>query len=171
MSVSLSSIAYLAVDQMFSALEGVLKKGEAAARAGDVEDSIYLNWRLAPDMFSLVRQAQVATEIPARALSRLAGVEPPSFTDDETTFAALLERVNKARDIVKSLPTEGLDADPQAPITFPVGADNEMTLPRQAFLQNIILPNLYFHVTATYIILRHLGVDLGKRDFLAAPEN
>lgn len=170
MTITLSSSANAAIDQMFKALEGVLKKGAAAAKTKDVEDSIYLDWRLAPDMFPLAFQVRVATELPARALSRLAGAELPSFSDDETTFAEMLQRIAKARDFIKSLPAAAIDADPDKSITFPVGPDNEMTMPRRAYVQNFILPNLYFHVTAAYLILRHLGVDLGKRDYLAAPQ-
>lgn len=170
MTITLSSSAHTAIDQMFNALETVLKKGAAAAKTRDVEDTVYLNWRLAPDMFSFAFQVRVATELPARTLSRLAGVEPPSFTDDEETFAALLARVARARDLIKALPAEAIDADPEKPITFPVGPENKMTMPRRAYLQNFILPNLYFHVTAAYLILRQLGVDLGKRDFLAVPQ-
>ncbi len=170
MTITLSAIANTAVDQMFRGLDGVLEKGAAAAKAKGVEDEVYLNWRITPDMFPLARQVQIATEVSARALSRLAGVEPPSFDDDEKTFADLRARISKAHSIIKDLPAEALDADPDAPITFPVGPDREMTMPRRAYLQNFILPNLYFHVTATYLILRHLGVDIGKTDFLAVPQ-
>lgn len=170
MTITLSSSANAAIDQMFSALEGILKKGAAAAKAKDVEDSVYLNWRLAPDMFPLAFQIRVATEFPARTLSRLAGKEPPGLADDETTFAEFVQRIATTRDIIKTLPADAIDADPDGSITFPVGPDNEMTLPRRAYVQNFILPNLYFHVTAVYLILRHLGVDLGKSDFLAAAQ-
>ena len=170
MTISLSSVANVAIDQMFRGLDGVLVKAAAAAKAKGVEDEVYLNWRMAPDMLPLISQVRIATEIPARALSRLAGAELPSLTDDETTFAELRERISKAHAFIKDLPADGLDADPDGQITFPVGPDREMTLPRRSYLQNFILPNLYFHVTATYIILRHLGVELGKTDFLAVPQ-
>lgn len=169
MSLTLSTVANGALEQMFAALDGVLAKAAAHAEAQGVEEEVYLNWRLAPDMFALVKQVQVATELPARSLSRMAGAELPSFADDETSFAALRERVEKARAFVRGLDASALDADPDGPISFPAGGDNEMTLPRRAYLQNMILPNLYFHVTATYAILRQLGVEIGKRDFLAVP--
>ena len=169
MSLTISTVANSAIEQMFSALDGVLAKAAAHAEAKGVEEAVYLNWRLAPDMFSLVRQVQVATELPARSLSRLAGADMPSFADDETSIADLRDRIKKARDHIKSLDVEALDADLDGPISFPAGGDNEMTLPRRAYLLNMILPNLYFHVTATYAILRQLGVEIGKRDFLAVP--
>ena len=76
-------------------------------------------------------------------------------------------RISKARALIKDLPNDALDANMDDPITVPAGRNKEMTLPRQVFLQNMILPSLYFHVTMTYAILRHLGVELGKIDFLA----
>ena len=169
MSITPSSIAIAATDQMFAGLETLLKKGAAAAQAKGVEDEVFLNWRIAPDMFPLSRQIRIATELPVRGLSRIAGAEMPSFTDDEVTFDEFLARIEKARKLVHALDTSALDADPDAPISFPAGGGNEMTLPRRAYLQNFILPNLYFHATATYLILRHLGVDVGKRDYLAVP--
>lgn len=170
MTIVLSTITNAAIDQMFRSLDGVLEKGATAAKAKGVEESVYLNWRMAPDMLPLLRQVFLATEVPARGLSRLAGAELPSFADDETTFAELRARISKADAFIKGLSADALDADPDGSITFPAGPDREFTLPRRAYLQNFILSNLYFHVTTTYIILRHLGVDIGKTDFLAIPE-
>ena len=169
MSFTISSIALAAVDQMFAGMEAVLKKGAAAANAKEVEEEIFLNWRIAPDMFPLARQIRIATELPVRGLSRIAGADMPSFADDEVSFDAFLGRIEKARTLVHALDKEALDADPDAPITFPAGAGKEMTLPRRAYLQNFILPNLYFHASATYLLMRQLGVDVGKRDYLAVP--
>ncbi len=169
MSTTPSSIAIAAADQMYAGLEGIVKKAAAAAKAKGVEDEVFLNWRIAPDMFPLARQIRIATELPVRGLSRIAGVEMPSFADDEVTFDDFLGRIEKAKKLVHGLDASAIDAEPDAPVTFPAGGGNEMTLPRRAYLQNFILPNLYFHVTATYLILRHIGVDVGKRDYLAVP--
>ena len=169
MSLTISSVANGALDQMFNGLDGILAKAVAHAAENGVEEEVYLNWRVAPDMFPLARQVRIATELPARALSRMAGADMPSFADDETTFAQLQDRIKKARDHIKALSTEALDADIDAPITFPAGGDNEMTLPKRMYLQNMVLPNLYFHVSATYLILRNIGVEVGKRDYLAVP--
>jgi len=168
MSVSISTVARLATDQMFAGLDGVLRKGAAAARSRGVDEGVYLNWRLAADMLPLTRQVQFATEIPARGLSRLAGAPLPGFPDTETTFDALLARVARAREHIKGLPSAPLDADPDSDIKVPMGKE-ERTFTRINFLQHFILPNLYFHTTTTYLILRHLGVDIGKLDFMAAP--
>ncbi len=169
MSLTMSTVANTAINQMFNGLDGLLQKGAAHAVAKGVEEEVYLNWRLAPDMFNLAMQVRVATEIPARTLSRIAGVEPPDYGSEETTFAQLRERIAKARNDIEALPAAALDAEPDGMITFPAGGDQEMTLPRRIYLQNMVLPNLYFHVTATYIILRNIGVEIGKRDFLAVP--
>jgi hypothetical protein len=168
MSVTISSVARVATDQMFAGLDGILQKGAAAARARGVDEAVYLNWRIAPDMFPLTRQVQFATEIPARGLSRLAGVPLPSFPDTEATFDELRARVAKARAHIKGLPSGPMDADPDKEIKVPMGKE-ERVFTRINFLQNFILPNLYFHTTTTYLILRHLGVDIGKLDFMAAP--
>jgi hypothetical protein len=153
---------------MFYGLDGVLQKGAAHAQARKVDPAVYLNWRLAPDMFPLTRQVQFATEIPARGLSRLAGAPIPSFPDTEQTFDELRARIARARDLIAGLPSAPMDADPDREIRVPMGKE-ERTFTRINLLQHFILPNLYFHTTATYLILRHLGVEIGKLDFLAAP--
>ncbi len=168
MPVTISSVARTATDQMFAGLDGVLQKGAAHAQARKVDEAVYLNWRLAPDMFPLTRQVQFATEIPARGLSRLAGVAIPRFPDTEQTFEELRARVARARAHIKELPAAPMDADPDREIKVPAGKE-ERTFTRINFLQHFILPNLYFHTTTTYLILRHLGVEIGKLDFLAAP--
>lgn len=168
MVVSVSSVARIAVDQMYAGLNGVLLKGAAAAKDKGVDESVYLNWRLAPDMFPLTAQVQLATEISGRGLSRLAGVEVPSFPHVEKTFDELRARIATVHAHIKGLPTAPMDADPDQEITVPMGKEAR-TFTRINFLQHFILPNLYFHTTATYLILRHLGVTIGKLDFMAAP--
>lgn len=168
MPVSVSSVARLATDQMYAGLDGVLRKGAAHARSLEIDEAVFLNWRLAPDMLPLTRQVQIATEIPARGLSRLAGVEVPSFPDTEKTFDELHARIARARNQIKGLPSAAMDADPDREISVPMGKE-ERTFTRINFLQHFILPNLYFHTTTAYLILRHLGVAIGKLDFLAVP--
>ena len=167
MSLSISSVARAAVDQMFTGLEGTLKKGAAHAKASDVDPSVYLDWRVAPDMFPLKRQVVIATELPARSLSRLAGAPIPSFDGEDQGFDDLIARIAKAREIIVGLSDAAIDANPDADIVAPMGPQ-EMTFKRADYFQTFILPNLYFHVTASYLILRSTGVDVGKRDFLAA---
>ena len=120
-------------------------------------------------MFGLKKQVQTATEIPARSLSRLAGADLPTFDDNESSIAELKARVESARAIVHALSNDAIDASPDEIITLQTPG-GDLTLPRGLFLANFIIPNLYFHVSAAYLHLRNMGVDIGKRDFLAAPE-
>ncbi|MFQ5564372.1 MAG: DUF1993 family protein [Parvularculaceae bacterium] len=166
MSLTFSAVAQSTIGQMFTALDGILAKAAEHAEADKIEESALLDARLYPDMFPMSRQVQIACDIAARGLSRLAGVEPPSFPDEEKTFEELRARIKKTKTVIDDLPAEAIDADPDKDITFPVGPET-MTLKRQAFLLNFVLPNVYFHVTTTYDLLRHCGVALGKRDFLA----
>ncbi|MEK7265198.1 MAG: DUF1993 domain-containing protein [Pseudomonadota bacterium] len=166
MPYTTSSIALAAIDQMFKGLTLSLDKAAAHAKASGVDEKVYTSWRLAPDMFTMARQVQIACDIAVRGLTRLSGAEPPSFPDTETTFAELKERIAKAHAHVKSLDRTKIDANPEADITVPM-RDSSMTFKRYQFLANYILPNVYFHSTAMYLNLRNAGVPLGKMDFLA----
>ncbi len=164
--MTISSSVLPAVNNMFATLDHLIVKAAERCEATKVEESVYLNWRVTPDMFPLATQFRFATEIPARGLSRIAGAELPSFPDDEKSFEELRARIKRAGDIVAKLDASALDADPQADITVPMGPERKVTLPRGAFAHQWIMPNLYFHVTAAYLILRELGVDIGKKDYL-----
>jgi hypothetical protein len=161
-----SHVAHASLDQMFRALEIILDKAEEHARSVNVEDGVFLNWRLAPDMFTMARQVQIACDIAVRGVTRLAGAEIPSFPDNETNFAELRERVAKARKHISSLDSAAIDKNPDADITVPM-RDTQMTMRRDQFLLGFVLPNVHFHVTAAYLNLRNAGVPLGKADFLA----
>ncbi len=165
MQYTTSSIAFASLDQMFAALRIMLDKAAAHAKTAGVDETVYTSWRLAPDMFTMARQVQIACDIAVRGMTRLSGAEPPSFPDTETTFAQLKERTAKAQAHIKDLDKAKIDADPDKDITVPM-RDSSMTLKRQQFLQNFMLPNVYFHVTATYLNLRNAGVPLGKADFM-----
>ena len=164
MTIPFSDLAKRSVGQMFGTLDRVLTKGAAAAKAKGVDEGVYLNWRMATDMHPMKTQVQFATEV-VRQLFTLAGTRAPEFINDEVSFDDLHRRLQRARTLLDTLSDEALDRDPDEQITVPIG-DNEMTMTRVTYFQNFILPNLYFHTTATYLILRHLGVDLGKGDYL-----
>ena len=166
MTDKLSTSVVPAVTNMFETLDRLCTVAAERCAATKVEESVYLDWRVAPDMFPLVVQFRFATEIPARALSRISGAELPTFEDNETTFAELQQRIKKATALVAGLDAVSLDADPKGDVTVPMGPDNQATVQRAAFAHDWILPNLYFHTSAAYLILRQLGVDIGKRDFL-----
>ncbi len=152
--------------RMLGCLAGILKKGADHAAALNIPDAALLDYRLYPDMFPLSRQVQIACDQPARGAARLAGAQLPSFPDTETTFAQLIERCGAANTFVQGLSGETIDARSDADITFPIGGGAEMTMKAGDFLRDFVLPNLYFHATTAYNILRHNGVVLGKRDFL-----
>jgi hypothetical protein len=168
MSLTLSQIVQASAAQMFTALGGVLEKAAAFAKSKSVDEAVLLGWRISPDMFPMSRQVQIACDITARGLARLAGAELPSFPDTETSFEQLRQRVAKAQAFIRDLDRAKIDANPDADISFPVGPET-MTMKRRDYVTNFILPNLYFHVTTAYANLRACGVPLGKGDFLARP--
>ena len=149
----------------FENLSAILKKGEAYATEKKFEPSVLINARLAPDMFALARQVQIVTDIVKGGVARLAGVEVPSFADTETTFAELQARITKVSDFLKTFKPAQIDGSEKKKIELKVGG-NEMKFEGQPYLLNFVLPNFYFHITATYAILRHNGVAVGKMDFL-----
>jgi uncharacterized protein len=155
--------------QFLTSLSAVLDKAAAFAEAKKVDPSVLLNTRLAPDMFPLVRQVRAATDHAINACGRLAGAELPTFTNSEATIPELKERIGKAIEFVKGLKSMQIDGteDKEIKITFPSGATREFT--GQSFLLNNALPNFYFHCTTAYDILRHCGIELGKRDFMGTP--
>lgn len=148
-----------------SNLAEVLKKGQAHAKSKGVEDSTMLQTRLVPDMLPLVKQVQIACDMAARGAARLAGVEPMSFEDNEVTFEQLFARIQRAVDYVKSFKPEQIDGSETRDIQLKT-RNGEMHFEGQAYLLHFVLPNLFFHCTTAYAILREAGTELGKQDFL-----
>jgi hypothetical protein len=147
-------------------LSGILKKGEEHAVARKIDPEIFINARLAPDMFSLSRQVQIATDGVKGCAARLAGVEIPSYPDTEKTFPELQARIAKTIEFLKGFKANQIDGTEERKVTLKL-RDQEVNFLGQVYLLNFVLPNLYFHITTTYAILRHNGVDIGKRDYLA----
>jgi uncharacterized protein len=168
MAFSMSQASLPALQIGLNALSGVLDKAKAFAAAKKIDDSVLLNTRLAPDMFAFVRQVQVATDLAKNGAARLAGVEPPRFEDNEKTIDELKARLAKAVGFIKSLDPKAIDAATDRQITFPLGPNNKGEMRGNDYLNHFVLPNVYFHLTAAYVILRHCGVDIGKQDFLGA---
>lgn len=148
-----------------NALIGVLDKGVAHATAKKVDPSVMLNWRLAPDMHALTRQVQIATDQAKNGLSRLAGVEPPKFEDNETTIEGLKERLTKTVAYIKTLDPKAIDAAADRDIVFPLGP-KKGNMKGADYLNHFLLPNFYFHLATAYGIVRAFGADVGKRDFI-----
>jgi hypothetical protein len=155
--------------QFLTSLSAVLDKAAAFAEAKKIEPSVLLNTRLAPDMFPLGRQVRAATDHAINACGRLAGAEPPALPNSDATIPELKERIAKTIEFIKGLKPAQIDGseDKEIKITFPSGAVREFT--GQSLLLNNSLPNFYFHCTTAYDILRHCGIELGKRDFMGTP--
>jgi hypothetical protein len=146
-------------------LSTILGLAATHAEAKKIDPSVFLNARLAPDMFPLSRQVQIACDGVKGGTALLAGIEAPSHTDDETSFAELQARITKTLDFLQGVSASQLDGSEERTVTLK-RRDKETHFQGQAFLLDHVLPNFYFHLTTAYAILRHNGVEIGKRDFL-----
>jgi uncharacterized protein len=167
MPLSMYQASVPAFLQMLNSLAAVLDKAAAHATDRKIDPAVLLAYRLAPDMFPLIRQIRIAADFPKSCCARLARVEIPSYADNETTFAELKERIARIVQFVQTFRPEAIDGSEEREIVLTVGGQ-PMTFMGQQYLVNFVLPNFYFHVTTAYGILRHCGVPLGKRDFLGA---
>jgi uncharacterized protein len=165
MSISMHSASVPTFTRMLGNLLVWLDKAEAHAQAKKFEPSVYLTSRLAPDMLNFTKQIQLASDACKFGIARLAGVDAPKFEDNETNFAELRERVRKTLDFVQSVPASQIDGTEEKDVVLP-RRDGPITIKGEFYLKAFVLPNFYFHVTTAYALLRHNGVDLGKRDFL-----
>lgn len=146
-------------------LRAILENAAAYAEAKKIDPSVLINARLYPDMYPLSRQVQIATDVAKGAASRLAGLEPPKYEDNESTFPDLLARIDKTIALLKSFKPEQIAGTEEKTILLP-RHDRTSTFTGLAYLTDFVLPNVYFHVTTAYAILRHNGVEIGKKDFL-----
>ena len=146
-------------------LREILEKAAAHADAKKIDPSILVNARLYPDMLSLSRQVQIATDISKGAASRLAGVEPPKYEDNESTLPELIARIDKTITLLDTFKPGQIDGSEDKTITLPMH-ERTTTLKGMPYLLDFVLPNIYFHVTTAYAILRHNGVEIRKQDFL-----
>ncbi|MDR3418287.1 MAG: DUF1993 domain-containing protein [Nevskia sp.] len=149
-------------------LRAILKKGAAHAESRKFEPAVLLGSRLAPDMFALTRQVQIAADMAKGCAARLAGVEAPKYEDNEATFAELDARLEKTLAFLKSFKPEQIDGSEERAITLPT-RNGTLEFKGQDYLLFFVLPNLHFHSTTAYDILRHNGVELGKMDYIGPP--
>jgi uncharacterized protein len=150
-------------------LGGVLRKGEAHAAERGFDAALLLQQRLTPDMFPLLRQVQIASDLAKKGIARLAGVEPPAFADVEATFDELHARIERAVDYIGGFDAAQIDGSESRPVTIPTRSAGELRFNGQSYLLQFTLPNLFFHCTTAYALLRQAGVPLGKLDFMGAP--
>ena len=165
MSLSISSVGVASFLQTLGALSKILDKAAAHCATKKIDPAVMLQMRLAPDMFPFVKQVQLVCDFAKNTVGRLTG-EPPKFPDDEKTFDELKARIAKTIDYVKGFSSADIDATAGKDVTFPIGPQQTMTLKGTDYLLGFGLPNFYFHAATAYDILRHAGVELGKRDFL-----
>ena len=143
----------------------VLDKGAAYCAAKKVEPAVLTGYRLAPDMLPLARQIQIMSDGAKGCGARLAGIDVPSFPDTEVTFDDLKARIAKTIAFLEGLKPAQFEGAETRDISLKAGP-NELKFVGAAYLTDFVLPNFYFHATTTYAILRHAGVELGKRDYL-----
>ena len=165
MSLSMYQASLPAFLRTLSSLSAILDKAAAHATERKIDPAVLLNARLYPDMFPLVRQVQLAADFAKGAGARLSGVELPKFPDTESSFDELRARIARTVDFLKRLKPSQIDGSEDNEITIPIAGEPH-TFKGQPYLVNFALPNFYFHVTAAYAILRHCGVEIGKRDFI-----
>ncbi|MBS0440153.1 MAG: DUF1993 family protein [Proteobacteria bacterium] len=168
MQVSMYETLVPVANRMLGNLSVILDKGAAFAAAKKIDETVLTGARLAPDMFALTRQVQIACDMIKGAAARLGGVDVPSHEDNETTFAELKARVAKVRDFVNGIPAGNFAGSESKAITLKMRHGDKHFDAGLDYLRYYAMPNFYFHITTTYNILRHNGVELGKADFIGS---
>jgi hypothetical protein len=166
MTLSMSQASSAVFLQGLKGLKGVLAKARAHAEAKGIDPQALLGARLYPDMFPLTRQVQIAADFAKGPVARLSGAEPPSWEDKETTFEELEARVERTIAFIEGVPAAAIDGSEDRDISLTRRGETT-AVKGQTYLLEQALPNFWFHVTTAYAILRHNGVEVGKRDFLA----
>lgn len=168
MGLSMHAASVPVFKQMLGSLDGLLSRAEAHAAARKIDPGALLQARLFPDMFPLVRQVQVACDFAKSVPARLAGVEVPAYDDTEQTFPELRARIARTLAFIDALDAAAFDGSQQREIVLRPGTPKERTISGEAYLLNYGLPQFFFHVTTAYALLRHNGVEVGKKDFMGA---
>ena len=165
MSLSMYQASMPVLIRMLNNLSTILNKAATFVEIKKIDPTILINARLAPDMFALARQVQIATDSAKGCAARLAGIEIPSFADTEATFPQLQERIAKTVNFLQSVNPTQIDGSEDRNINLKIGGQ-ELNFLGQQYLLFFVLPNFYFHLNMAYAILRHNGVEIGKRDYL-----
>jgi len=150
---------------MLKNLSGVLSVAAANAKERRIDEHVFLSARLAPDMLPLVSQIQIACDHAKNAPCRLAGIDYPSWPDEENSFAELEDRIGRTRDHLKALDRNAFEGADERRIDLKIGG-LELSFDGMNYLNRFAMPNFQFHCTAAYLILRHNGVPLGKKNYL-----
>lgn len=165
MQVSLYTMSIPVFTRMLNNLSKLLDKAEADAAARGFDAAVLLQSRLYPDMFPLIRQVQIACDFAKGAAARLAGMPVPSYPDQETTVADLKARIEKTLAFIAGISRADVDAGADRDVTVQM-RDRSLEMKGLAYLNDMAMPNFYFHLTTAYALLRHNGVAVGKRDFV-----
>ena len=168
MAISMYQASAPVFARMLTNLAGVIDKAAQHAAARKVDPSVFVTARLYPDMFPFARQVQIATDHAKGCVARLAGQEPPAYEDKESSFPELIDRVNRTVAFVKGFTAAQIDGSEEREITLQMRA-GPLIVRGQQYLLNMAMPNFYFHVVTSYDILRHNGVEVGKRDYIGQP--
>ncbi len=151
--------------RMLGNLSAILEKAAAHAEAKKIDPAVFINARLAPDMYPLSRQVQIATDMAKGCAARLSGIEIPSYPDTESTFPELQARIAKTVAFLQSVSAEQINGSEDRTVILKLHG-HEISFLGQPYLLNYVLPNVYFHITTAYAILRHNGLEIGKRDYI-----
>ncbi len=166
MSLSMYTASVPVFQQMLGGLNDILGKAQAHAAEKKIEPDALLQARLFPDMFTFVRQVQIACDFAKSVPARLAGADVPAYEDAEQTFDELRARIAKTLAFVAGLDAARFDGSAQREIVLRPGTPKERKLDGQTYLLHYGLPQFFFHVTTAYALLRHNGIDVGKRDYM-----
>ena len=166
MPLTMHSASVPIFERSFGNVIGWLDKAAAHAQARRFDPAVYLGLRLAPDMLPFAKQIQIASDSAKGCVARLAGREVPSWTDDEQSLDDLKARVARTVDFVRSVPAEAFEGAETREIVLPMRNRDPLRFQGEGYLKHFALPNFFFHLTTTYALLRHAGVELGKADFL-----
>ncbi|MDD5268232.1 MAG: DUF1993 domain-containing protein [Methylococcales bacterium] len=167
MSLSMYQASIPVFTHMLNNLSAILDKAAAHAEAKKIDPVVLINARLAPDMYPLSRQIQIATDVVKGCAARLAGIEVPSYEDNETTFPELRARIAKTVAFLQSVSAEQINGSEERTVTLTMHGKDIHFL-GEPYLLYFVLPNFYFHTTTAYDILRHNGLEIGKMDFVGA---
>jgi len=167
MSISMYKATVPVFISMLTNLSAILKKADHYAESKKIDPSALINARLAPDMFTFARQIQIATDAAKGCAARLANMEIPSFPDTETSFAQLHDRLTKTISFLKSINASQVDGSEERSISLKIGGQ-DLNFKGQEFAFHFALPNFYFHTSMAYAILRHNGLEIGKKDYLGS---
>ncbi len=165
MQITMFALAKTSTTRALRNLDAILDKALASAEARKIDPSVFLGSRLAPDMFPLTRQIQIACDFGKGPMARLSGLENPKFEDNETSIPELKARIAKTLAFIETVPESAFAGCEDRDISIQAGP-NTFEFKGMAYLIGYVLPNLNFHCTMAYAILRHNGVEIGKRDYI-----